>query len=147
MGLSRATTICLPGNPPETIANFLREKLMGVPAVAEDISFAGITVGVFDITQELHYTHAFLAERKMLEVGKYDAYVNVFDLTTMVSMDCNFYSLFYPHFLLLVEIVAQELSKHFGVYALVSIDTVNEPYCLFDKGVRVIIPPANPDSC
>jgi hypothetical protein len=143
MGLSKGTSICLPGNPPEIVAAFLHEKLMGAYSVAEGIYFAGITLNVFDMTQELHYTQAFMAERNLLEVGKYDAYVNAFDLTTTVSMDCSFYSLFYPHFLPLVEMVAQELSQHFGVYALVSIDNVDEPYCLFDKGVRVVIPPAN----
>jgi len=143
MGLRKGTTICLPGNPPETVAAFLREKLMGGHSVAEGIYFAGITLDVCDMTQEFHYTQAFMAERNLLEAGKYDAYVNAFDLTTMVSMDCSFYSLFYPHFLPLVEMVAQELSKHFGVYALVSMDNVDEDYCLFDKGVRVATPSAD----
>lgn len=145
MGLSKGTSICLPGNPPETVAAFLHEKLMGAHSAAESIYFAGITLDVYDMTQELHYTQAFMAERNLLEVGKYDAYVNAFDLTTLVSMECSFYSLFYPHFLPLVEMVAQELSKHFGGYALVSIDNVDEQYCLFDKGVRVVISPANND--
>lgn len=143
MLLRKETSICLPGNPPEIVANFLREKLMGPRSTAEGIYFAGITLDVCDMTQEFHYTQAFMAERNLLEVGKYDAYVNAFNLTTMVSMNCNFYSLFYPHFLQLVEMVAQELSKHFSVYALVSIDNVDEDYCLFDKGVRVMIPSAN----
>ena len=143
MGLRKGTTICLPANPPETVADFLREKLMGAHSAAEDIYFAGITLNVCDMTQEFQCTQAFIAERNLLEVGKYDAYVNAFDLTTMVSMDCSFYSLFYPHFLPLVEMVAQELSKHFGGYALVSIDNVDEDYCLFDRGVRVVTPSAD----
>jgi hypothetical protein len=142
MSLRRGTTICLPGNPPETVAAFLHEKLMGTPSATEGINFAGITLDVFDITQELRYTKAFMAERNLAEGGNYDAYLNAFDLPTMVSMECSFYSLFYPHFLPLVEMVAQELSRHFGVYALVSLDNVEEQYCLFAKGVRVIIPPA-----
>lgn len=140
MGLHKEISICLPANPSETVAAFLREKLMGAQSATGDIYFAGITLNVCDMTQEYQYTQAFMAERNLLEVGKYDTYVNAFDLTTMVSMECSFYSLFYPHFLLLVEMVAQELSKHFSVYALVSIDNVDEDYCLFDKGVRVITP-------
>jgi hypothetical protein len=132
----------LPGNSPETVAAFLRAKLMGTYSAAEGIYFAGITLDVLDMTQEFHYTQAFMAEHNIVEGGKYDAYVNAFDLTTMVSMECSFYSLFYPHFLPLVEMVAQELSRHFGVYALVSIDNVDEDYCLFDKGVRVVTPAA-----
>jgi hypothetical protein len=143
MGLHKGTSICLPGNSPETVADFLRAKLMGPHSAAEGIYFAGITLDVCDMTQEFHYTQAFIAERKLRETGKYDAYVNAFDLTIMVSMDCSFYSLFYPHFLPLVELVAQELSRHFGVYALVSIDNVDEDYCLFDKGIRVVTPSAD----
>jgi hypothetical protein len=58
----------------------------------------------------------------------------------MVTVDCSFYSIFYPHFLSLVKMIAQELSKHFGVYALVSLDNVDEQYCLFNNGVQVVIP-------
>jgi hypothetical protein len=140
MGLRKGTCICLPGNPPALVTAFLREKLMGADSVAKSIYFADITLDVFDMTQELRYTQAFMAERNLVEVGKYDAYVNRFDLTTLVSMDCTYYSLFYPHFLLLVELVAQELSKQFGGYALVSIDNSDEDYCLFDKGVHVGLP-------
>ena len=131
-------SISLPSNTTvESVAAFLREKLMGIPAESGNIHFAGIILTVVDISYELDYTRTFMREHKLQEVGKYDAYVDPFDLTTMVTIDCNFYSLLYRHFMPIAEIVALELSRHFQGFALVELDGVNEQHALYEKGERV----------
>ena len=131
-------SISLPtSNTVEAVAAFLREKLMGVPVESGNIHFAGVILSVLDASYELDYTQAFMREHKLQEVGKYDAYVDPFDLTTVVTIDCAFDSLFYRHFLPITEIVALELSRHFQGFALVELDGVNEQHALYEKGVRV----------
>lgn len=73
MGLRKGTSICLLANPPETVADFLHEKLMGDHSDAEGVYFAGITLNVCDMTQEYQYMQAFMAERTLLDVRKYHA--------------------------------------------------------------------------
>lgn len=70
-------------------------------------------------------------------MGKYNAYVDPFDLTIVVTIDCTFDSLFYRHFLPIAEIVALELSRHFQGFALIELNGVNEQHALYEKGVRV----------
>ncbi|NVO86183.1 hypothetical protein [Hymenobacter terrestris] len=131
-------SILLAGNATEAVAAYLREKLMGAQSQSENIYFAGITIAVLDISDEQRYTRAFMTERNIEEVGsKYDAYVDQLNLPTMVMMDCNFYSLFYRHFLSIVELVALELSQHFRGYALVLLDGADEQYALYEKGIQV----------
>ncbi|WP_210522207.1 hypothetical protein [Hymenobacter terricola] len=130
-------SILLPGNAVEAVTAYLRGKLMGIPAQSENIHFAGITLYVSDISYENDYTRAFMTERGLQEVGKYDAYVNPLDLPTMVALECNFYSLFYRHFMSIVELVALELSQHFQCYALVLLDGADEQYALYKKGQQV----------
>ena len=130
-------SISLPSNTVEAVATFLRKKLMGAPAESGNIHFAGIILSVLDISYELGYTRTFMREHKLQEVGKYDTYVDLFDLTTMVTIDCNFYSLFYRHFVPIAEIVALELSHHFQGFALVELDGVDEQHALYEKSVRV----------
>jgi hypothetical protein len=121
----------------EEVAAFLREKLMSVPAGSGNIHFAGVILSVLDVSDALSYTRTFMKERNLQEVDKYDAYVDAFDLTTMVTIDCAFGSLFYRHFLPIAEIVALELSRHFQGFALVELDGVNEQHALYEKGLQV----------
>lgn len=115
----------------------MREKLMGASAQLENIHFAGIILDVLDCSDELDYTRTFMKERNLQEVGKYDAYVDVYDLTTIVTVDCAFDSLFYQNFLPIAELVALGLSRHFQGFALVVVEGADEQHALYEKGVRV----------
>ena len=129
--------ISLPGYAVQAVATFLREKLMGASAQSENIHFAGIILDVLDCSDALDYTRTFMQEHKLQEVGKYDAYVDAYDLTTIVTVDCAFDSLFYRNFLPIAELVALGLSLHFQGFALVELEGADEQHALYEKGVRV----------
>ena len=124
-------------SPCAEVKVFLREKLMGAQYASGPVHFAGITLDVLDIAEEQQYTRTFMAARNLQERGKYEAHVNALDLTTLVGMDCHFYALFHPHFLELVKMVALELSRHFGGYALVVQQSNDEESALFKDGTHL----------